>query len=109
MGAHAAKSAIKKPAEAIASLSPEILKGMPVGMILLHLENLKDPGTFKIVDINPAAATLTGAAIEDLRGKTLGDFPKLLQTQFPVSCLGALRAQAPRNLGEITYGDERIR
>lgn len=109
IGAHAAKSAIKKPAEVIASLSPEILKGMPVGMILLHLENLEDPGTFKIVDINPAAATLTGAAIEDLRGKTLGDFPKLLQTQFPGSCLEALRAQEPRNLGEITYGDERIR
>jgi PAS domain S-box-containing protein len=109
MGAHAAKSAIKKPAEAIATLSPEILKGMPVGMILLHLENLKDPATFKIVDINPAAATLTGAAIEDLRGRTLGDFPRLLQTQFPVSCFEALRAQEPRSLGEITYGDERIR
>lgn len=108
-GAHATKSAIKRPAEAIASLSPEILKGMPVGMIVLHLENLKDPRTFKIVEINPAAAKLTGAALEDLRGKTLGDFPKLLKTQFPVSCLEALRTQEPRNLGEITYGDERIR
>jgi PAS domain S-box-containing protein len=61
------------------------------------------------VDINPAAATLTGAALEDLRGKTLGDFPRLLKTQFPVSCLEALRSQEPRNLGEIAYGDERIR
>lgn len=109
MGAHAAKSAIKKSAEALASLSTEILKGMPVGMMLLHLENPKDPRTFKIVDINPAAATLTGAALEDLRGKTLGDFPGLLQTQLPVSCLEVLRSQEPRNLGEITYGDERIR
>lgn len=108
-GAHAAKSAIKKPAEAIATLSPEILKGMPVGIMVLHLENLKDPGTFKIIDVNPAAAKLTGAALEDLRGKTLGDFPRLLQTQLPVSCLEALRTQEPRNLGEITYGDERIR
>jgi PAS domain S-box-containing protein len=108
-GAHAAKAAIKKSAEAFASLSPEILKGMPVGMIVLHLENPKDPRTFKIVDINPAAATLTGAALEDLRGKTLGDFPRLLKTQFPVSCLEALRSQEPRNLGEIAYGDERIR
>lgn len=108
-GAHAAKSAIKKHADAVASLSLEILKGMPVGMIVLHLENLKDPRTFKIIDINPAAATLTGAAIEDLRGKTLGDFPRLLETQLPVSCLEALRIQEPRNLGEITYGDEHIR
>lgn len=82
---------------------------MPVGMIVLHLENPKDPKTFKIIDVNPAAATLTGATLEDLRGKTLGDFPRLLQTQLPVSCLEALRAQEPRNLGELTYGDERIR
>jgi len=108
-GAHAAKSVMKKPAEILASLSPEILKGMPVGMIVLYLENPKDPRTFKIVDINPAAATLTGATLEDLRGKTLGDFPRLLETHLPVSCLEALRAQEPRNLGELTYGDERIR
>ena len=108
-GAHAAKPVIKKPAEALASLSPEILKGMPLGVMVLHLENLKDPRTFKIVEINPAAATLTGAALEDLRGKTLGDFPRLLETGLPVSCLEALRTQEPRNLGESTYGDERIR
>ena len=108
-GVHAAKSAIKKPAEVLASLAPGILKGMPVGMIVLYLENPKDPRTFKIIDVNPAAATLTGATLEDLRGKTLGDFPKLLQTQLPVSCLEALRAQEPRNLGELTYGDQRIR
>ena len=82
---------------------------MPVGMLVLHLENLKDPRSFKIVDVNPAAASLTGATLEDLRGKTLGDFPNLLKTQLPGSCLEALRAQEPRHLGEITYGDERIR
>jgi len=108
-GGQAAKSAIKKPAEAFASLSPEALRGMPVGMLVLHLENLKDPRSFKIVDVNPAAASLTGATLEDLRGKTLGDFPNLLKTQLPGSCLEALRAQEPRHLGEITYGDERIR
>ena len=109
LGTAVAKSVIKKPAELLVSLSPQILKGMPVGMIALHLENPKDPRTFKIIEVNPAAATLTGATLEDLRGKTLGDFPNLLKTQLPVSCLEALRAQEPRNLGEITYGDEHIR
>ena len=52
---------------------------------------------------------LTGATLEDFRGRTLADFPKLLKTPFPASCLDVLRAQEPRNLGEITYGDERIR
>ncbi|PYT96981.1 MAG: hypothetical protein DMG38_21860 [Acidobacteria bacterium] len=108
-GAHAAKTALKKPAEAIASLYPEILKGMPVGMLVLHLENPRDSKTFRIIDINPAAASLTGTTLEDFRGKTLADFPKLLKTTLPVSCLEALRAQEPMDLGEITYGDERIR
>src|SRR2546429_7869016 len=44
-----------------------------------------------------------------LRGKTLADFPKLLKTPLPASCLDTLRAQEPRNFGEIAYGDERIR
>ncbi|HVH70539.1 MAG TPA: PAS domain S-box protein [Candidatus Dormibacteraeota bacterium] len=108
-GAQAAKSSLKKPAEAFASLSPEILKGMPVGVIVLHLENPRDAKTFKIIDSNPAAASLTGTKLEAFRGKTLADFPKLLKTPLPVSCLEALRKQEPKNLGEITYGDERIR
>src|SRR5205807_3381602 len=54
-------------------------------------------------------AFLTGTTLEDFRGKTLADFPKLLKTTLPVSCLEALRAQEPMDLGEITYGDERIR
>jgi PAS domain S-box-containing protein len=108
-GAPAAKAALKKPAEAVAALYPEILKGMPVGVIILHLENPRDPKTFKIIDVNPAATSLTGTTLEDLRGKTLADFPKLLKTQLPVSCLEALQAREPGNLGEITYGDELIR
>ncbi|PYT77310.1 MAG: hypothetical protein DMG40_23830 [Acidobacteria bacterium] len=108
-GAQAAKAALKKPAEAMASLYPEILKGMPVGVLILHLESPRDPRTFRIIDINPAAASLTGTTLEDLRGKTLGDFPKLLRTPFPGSCLEALQAQEPRNVGEIAYGDEHIR
>src|SRR5207249_808650 len=63
----------------------------------------------KIIDANPAAASLTGTTLEALRGKTLADFPKLLKTPLPASCLDTLRAQEPRNFGEIAYGDERIR
>src|SRR2546429_6532382 len=76
---------------------------------LLHLENPRDAKTFKIIDANPAAASLTGTTLEALRGKTLADFPKLLKTPLPASCLDTLRAQEPRNFGEIAYGDERIR
>jgi PAS domain S-box-containing protein len=61
------------------------------------------------MDLNPAAAFLTGSTLEDLRGRTLAEFPKLLKTKFPNECLDALHARKPKNLGEISCGDERIR
>jgi PAS domain S-box-containing protein len=75
----------------------------------LQLENPDDVRTFKIIDINPAAALLTGATLEDLRGRTLAEFPKLVKTRFPRTCVEALASRESRNLGDISYGDERIR
>jgi PAS domain S-box-containing protein len=105
----AAKSVLTQPAEALAMLHPDIFRGLPLGVIILHLENPQDVKTFRIIDLNPAAALMTGATLEDLRGRKLAEFPKLLKTPFPVRCLDALRAGESRNLGEISYGDERIR
>jgi PAS domain S-box-containing protein len=75
----------------------------------LQLENPDDFRTFRIIDVNPAAALLTGTTLEDLRGRTLAEFPKLLKTRFPRMCLEALASRESRNLGDISYGDERIR
>jgi PAS domain S-box-containing protein len=107
--AQAARSQLTQPKEAVASLYPEILKGLPMGVVVLHLENPRDPKTFKIIDVNPAAARLTGAAADDLRGRKLGEFPELLRTSLPESCLDAYRKGEARDLGEIAYGDKHIR
>jgi PAS domain S-box-containing protein len=109
LAVEAAKSVLTQPAEALAMLHPDIFRGLPLGVIILHLENPQDVKTFRIIDLNPAAALMTGATLEDLRGRKLAEFPKLLKTPFPVRCLDALRAGESRNLGEISYGDERIR
>jgi len=107
--AHATKSALAQQRETTLSLYQEILRGLPVGIIVLQLENPNDVSTFRIADVNPAAALLTGAALEDLRGRTLAEFPKLLKTRFPRRCFEAFASRESRNLGEISYGDERIR
>jgi PAS domain S-box-containing protein len=73
------------------------------------LENPLDVKTFRIVDANPAAAEMTGSTTQMLLGRTLADFPKLLKTPIPDQWLSALRSGEARNLGEISYGDERIR
>lgn len=107
--AQAARSQLTRPKEALAALYPKILQGLPVGVVILHLENPTDPRTFKIIDANPAVTQLTGATAESLLGRKLVEFPELLKTALPASCLSALRAREARDLGEIAYGDERIR
>jgi PAS domain S-box-containing protein len=107
--AQAARSQLTQPREAFAFLYPEILKGLPMGVAVLHLENPRDPKTFKIIDVNPAAVRLAGTAVNDLLGRKLGEFPELLKTPLAESCLDAYRAREARNLGEIAYGDKRVR
>jgi len=108
-GAQAAKPARSQPGEAILPLYPEILRGLPLGVVVLHLENPQDVKSFRIIDLNPAAAHITGATLESLRGRTLAEFPKLLEIPFLGRCLDALHAPGPKDLGEISYGDEFIR
>ena len=106
---HAAKSALTQPAETTLPLYLEIVRGLPLGVVILQLENPQDARSFRIIDLNPAAASITGSTLEDLRGRTLAEFPKLLKTPIPGRCLDAFQAREPRNLGEISYGDARIR
>jgi PAS domain S-box-containing protein len=107
--AHATKSVLTQHPETTLALYQEILRGLPVGIIVLHLENPRDVRSFRITDVNPAAALLTGASLEDLHGRTLAEFPKLLRTGLARRCLEAAQSREPRNLGEVSYGDELIR
>jgi PAS domain S-box-containing protein len=88
---------------------PEIFKGLPFGMVVLRLEDPHSANSFRVVDLNPAASEILELPMENLRGRTFAESPKLLQTRFPEACLAALRAREPRDLGEISYEDERIR
>jgi len=104
-----ANSPVTLPSQTTLGLYPEILRELPVGIVLLLLEDPSDVKTFKIVDANRTAAEITGFTIQQLRGKTLGDFPKLLETPIPGQWLAAMRSGEAQNLGEISYGDEGIR
>ena len=106
---HVVNSALTPSRDATLPPYPEIFSGLPMGVVVLQFENPKDVRSFRIMDLNPAAASLTGASLEELRGRALGDFPTLLKTPFPNGCLNALHDRKPKNLGEISCGDESIR
>jgi PAS domain S-box-containing protein len=80
-----------------------------VGIVVLHLENPEDAGSFRIQDLNPAAAEAMGTTLDILRGRTLAEFPKLLSTAFPNWCQESFRTKEPCDLGEFSYGDESVR
>jgi PAS domain S-box-containing protein len=106
---HAAKAALSKPAKPKALPYAEILRALPLGVVLLHLEDPQDIKSLKIIDLNPAAAEITAAPRENLLGKTLGDFPKLFETGLPERCLAVLESGEPKVVEQIRYGDEYIR
>jgi PAS domain S-box-containing protein len=102
--AQGTKSAFVQPAETTQSLYFETFAALPEGVAILRLENPEDIRTFRIVDINPAAARFIGESIERLRGKTLAQLPSLLKTPVPSACVETLRTGKAKNLGEFTYG-----
>src|SRR5207245_2182228 len=65
--------------QTILGLYPELVRGLPVGVVLLLLEDPSDVKTFRIVDTNRAAAEITGSTTQRLLGKTFADSPKLLE------------------------------
>jgi PAS domain S-box-containing protein len=77
-------------------------------VVILRFEDPQNASSCRVVDLNPAASEILGP-MENFLGRTLAEFPELLQTKFPEACLAALRKGKPRKLGEISYGDERIR
>jgi PAS domain S-box-containing protein len=78
-------------------------------VLVLRQENPLDVASFRIIDLNPAAAEITGSKIEHLRGRTLAEFPAFLNTSLPGQCLAAFRSGKAAYLGEISYGDKSIR
>jgi len=102
-------SSFALPSQTILGLYPLLLRALPVGVVLLMLEDSSDPESFRIVDANRAAAEITRSNSPSLLGRSLADFPELVKTSIPGELFASLRRGEARNLGEISYGDDVIR
>jgi PAS domain-containing protein len=90
------------------SLTPEIFLKLPLGLAILYIEDPKDIKSYRVVDVNPAAAHLAGSALEGLRGRTLAEFPNLLESPLVTQWLDAVDASEPEQLAQHFRGDQRI-
>jgi PAS domain S-box-containing protein len=102
----------RKQAEETLRLYEEIVRNTPAGVSVLHLENLDDVKSFRILSVNPATFEQTGmrgVGPEDLVGKLLVETnPRLYETDIPQQYAAVIHTGKTRDLGEVSYGDELV-
>lgn len=80
---------------------------LPIGLVVLCLENPDDPRSFRISDVNLAATVVLGIPVERLRSKPLDDFPNVFQAGWRDRLLEVIQTQRSLDLGQVEYEDER--
>jgi len=87
----------------------DIVENMQVGLFVYKLENVEDDRTLRLINMNPAAARLTGVAEEEIMGKTIDEsFPALRDRGTPRIFAEIIRSGQARSFDDFYYGDGRI-
>jgi PAS domain S-box-containing protein len=87
----------------------DVVRNAQVGLVVWQLEDLDDPGSFRLLVANPAASEATGFDFEPMIGKTMAEgFPQLLQTPLVQHYMEVVRTGQSLDLGEVAYGADGI-
>lgn len=98
-------------AEAEIKIYQDIVKNIPIGMLVWHLEDLNDIASFRLVRSNPAANQLLGIDLQAEVGQQIVEcFPNVLETTLPVmqQYFEVVRSQQAIAIDQVCYGDARI-
>ncbi len=98
-------------AEAEIKIYQDIVKNIPIGMVVWHLEDLNDIASFRLVQANPAANQLLGIDLQPEIGQRMVEcFPRILETTLPIveQYLEVVRSQQAVAFDQVCYGDQRI-
>ena len=97
----------RKQAEADLIRYREIVKNIPVGLYVWHLESPDDPTTYRLVLANEALETSTGLPSQGMLGQTLGELlPDFVYSQFVTSLARVLRTGQAEDLEDLYYSEE---
>ncbi len=91
------------------NLYTEVVQNIQVGLYIWRLEDQDNVRSLRMIATNPAASQFTGVPMQGVVGKLIGEtFPALLETDIPEIYADVVRTQQPYDLGEVSYGDNRI-
>jgi signal transduction histidine kinase len=80
----------------------DVFRNVQVGLNVWCLQDREDPGSFKLISTNPAAAHFFAVRTADILGKRMDDaFPHMLDTDLPGQCREVLLSGEGRDLGEV--------
>ncbi len=103
------KNVSSKQAVELISLYEKIVKKIPLGLHIYHLENIDDDQSLRMIFANSASEVLTGIKIENVVGKTLDqNFPGLHKQGIPQIYAEVARSNESKNIGNVYYGDKRV-
>ncbi|GAB4239919.1 MAG: hypothetical protein Kow00121_66470 [Elainellaceae cyanobacterium] len=90
-------------------LYADVVHNAQVGIVVWQLEELLNPGSFRLIIANPAASKVTGFDFKTAIGKTMAEsFPRLLKTPLAQQYLEVVQTGEAIDLGEVTYGEDGI-
>jgi PAS domain S-box-containing protein len=99
----------RKQAEQRLQIYVDVVRNTQVGIVVWQLQNLNDPGSFRLLVGNPAALKATGINFEQLIGTTMAEsFPMLLQTPLVQQYAEVIRTGLALDLGEVPYSEDGI-
>lgn len=86
-----------------------IVRDIPIGLYVYHLQDLSDDRTLRMTYANPTVEVLTGLAPDDVVGRTLDEnFPGLRARGIPQRFAGVVRTQTGVSFEHITHGDDGV-
>ena len=88
---------------------PQLLDRLPLGISIYRLEDARDPASLRVVYSNPASGAITGLDVEAETGRLLVDVvPNVRSMGLLEVYADVVRTGRPRDLGTVTYGDDRV-
>jgi PAS domain S-box-containing protein len=86
----------------------EIVHDMQIGLQVWRLDDPRDPGSLRLIAVNPASSMLSGTDLGADVGRTMREiFPPLMATTLPTLCAQVACSGEAQEVSEFAYDDER--
>ena len=91
------------------SVFKSVVEQIPIGIGIWEINDPDDLGSSRYLYRNPAAHQATDAPLHRVIGATIREsFPRLMETELPMTIAEVGRTGEPRELGEFRYGDDTV-